>query len=57
MKDDHIVGRVAKVLRHDWENSKPLDLSDEGLFAELKESDPNVEEDLALSIHKHGKGK
>jgi cardiolipin synthase A/B len=59
VKDDHIVGRVAKVLRHDWENSKPLDLSDEGLLAELKDSDPNVIEDLALSTHshKHGKGK
>ncbi len=57
VKDDHIVDRVRKVLRHDWENSKPLDLSDEGLLAELKDSDPNVAEDLALSTHKHGKGK
>src|SRR5271170_571197 len=57
VKDDHIVDRVHKVLRHDWENSKPLDLSDEGLLAELKESDPNVVEDLALSTHAHKQGK
>jgi cardiolipin synthase len=57
VKDDHIVDRVRKVLRHDWENSRPLDLSDEGLLKELKESDPNVVEDLALATHKHGKGK
>src|ERR1700722_18247542 len=55
VKDDHIIDRVGKVLRHDWENSKPLDLSDEGLLAELKDTDPNVAEALALSSPKHGK--
>jgi cardiolipin synthase A/B len=57
VKDDDIVNRVAKVLRHDWENSKALDLSDEGLLAELEKSDPNVVEDLALSVHKHDKAR
>jgi cardiolipin synthase len=48
VKDDRVINRIDKVVRHDWENSKPLDLSDEGLLKELKESDPNVVEDLAL---------
>ncbi len=48
VKDDRVVNRIDKVVRHDWENSKALDLSDEGLLKELKESDPNVVEDLAL---------
>ena len=46
--DDHVVKRIHDVLRHDWENSRPLDLSDEGLLAELEEYDENVVEDLAL---------
>ncbi len=46
--DPHIVHRIHSVLNDDWKNSTPLDLSDEGLFAELKESDPNVVEDLAI---------
>ena len=54
--DDHIVRRIKKTLEHDWENSHPLDLSDEGLFAELKDYDPDVKEDLAIS-GKHAKGK
>ncbi|MDE1178532.1 MAG: phospholipase D-like domain-containing protein [Edaphobacter sp.] len=51
--DDHIIGRVKKTLEHDWENSKILDLSDEGLLAELKNYDPDVVEDLGIgSSHK-----
>lgn len=46
--DDHVVKRIHDVLRHDWENSRPLDLTDEGLLAELEEYDENVVEDLAL---------
>ena len=30
------VAYIHKTLKQDWENSHPLDLSDEGLFAELK---------------------
>jgi len=36
------------VVHHDWDNSSPFDLSDEGLLAELEESDPTAAEDLAL---------
>jgi len=53
VNDEHIVKRIKKTLEHDWENSHQLDLSDEGLLAELKETDPNVEEDLALSGKNH----
>ena len=48
VKDEHVVKRIDKVVHLDLENSKALDLSDEGLLKELKESDPNVVEDLAL---------
>jgi cardiolipin synthase A/B len=51
--DDHIIKRIKKTLEQDWENSHPLDLSDQGLFAELKGYDPNVKEDLAISGGKH----
>ena len=35
--DDDLVERLAKVAKHDWENSHPLDLTDEGLFEDLEE--------------------
>ena len=40
--DDLIAKRLHHVVHHDWDNSRPLDLSDEGLLAELEESDPNA---------------
>lgn len=46
--DAHIIKRLHKVLHEDWENSHPLDLSDEGLAEELKTYDPNVREDLGI---------
>jgi phosphatidylserine/phosphatidylglycerophosphate/cardiolipin synthase-like enzyme len=46
--DEHIIHRIRKTLEHDWENSKPLDLSDEGLLEELKNYDPDVVEDLGI---------
>jgi cardiolipin synthase len=55
VRDEHIIDRLRKTVRHDWENSKVLDLSDEGLMAELEGYDPNVAEDLALETHKSGK--
>jgi cardiolipin synthase len=57
VRDEHITSRILKVLRHDWENSHPLDLSDEGLLAELKQYDPNVKEDLALETGNHHRNK
>ncbi len=57
VSDDHITSRIVKALQHDWENSHPLDLSDEGLMTELKKYDPNVREDLGISADKHHKHK
>jgi len=36
MRDDDVVHRLHRVARSDWKHSYPLDLSDEGLFADLK---------------------
>ena len=55
--DEHIIRRIRKTLHEDWENSHLLDLSDEGLLAELEQCDPNVKEDLALQADSHHKGK
>ena len=55
--DEHIIRRIRKTLHEDWENSHLLDLSDEGLLAELEQSDPNVKEDLALHADSHHKNK
>jgi cardiolipin synthase A/B len=54
--DEHIISRIKKTLEDDWENSHPLDLSDEALLKELKDFDPNVKEDLAIGSGNH-KGK
>jgi cardiolipin synthase A/B len=48
VRDKHVVDRIHEVLKLDWEHSRPLDLTDEGLMAELKGYDDNVVEDLAL---------
>jgi len=32
----HVIKRLAKVAAHDWEHSKPIDLSDEGLLKDLE---------------------
>jgi cardiolipin synthase len=55
--DPEIIVRIRETLKEDWANSHPLDLSDEGLLAELKEYDPNVKEDLALGSGKSHKNK
>jgi cardiolipin synthase A/B len=49
--DGSIIDRLHSVVHSDWENSRPLDLSDEGLLSELKDLDENVAEDLALETH------
>lgn len=37
VRDEEVVDRVHKVVRYDWEHSQPIDLSDEGLLADLGE--------------------
>jgi phosphatidylserine/phosphatidylglycerophosphate/cardiolipin synthase-like enzyme len=36
VRDDEVVDRLHQVAQHDWEHSHPLDLSDEGLLADLE---------------------
>jgi len=47
--DDEVIDRLHRIVHHDWEHSHPLDLSDAGLLAELKEKDDHVAEDLAIN--------
>ncbi|HTK28740.1 MAG TPA: phospholipase D-like domain-containing protein [Vicinamibacterales bacterium] len=37
VRDDRLVDRLHRVVRHDWEHSHALDLSDEGLLADLED--------------------
>jgi cardiolipin synthase A/B len=43
-----VIERLEKIFHGDWEKSKPLDLSDEGLISELKDSDNDIAEELAI---------
>jgi phosphatidylserine/phosphatidylglycerophosphate/cardiolipin synthase-like enzyme len=55
LRDDDIASRIHQIVHQDWENSKPIDLSDEGLLADLEDVDKDVEADLALENHKKKK--
>lgn len=56
VRDADVVDRLHEVTHADWKNSHPLDLTDEGLLAELEDLDENASEDLALDVN-HGKHK
>jgi cardiolipin synthase len=56
VRDEDVVSRLHEVTHTDWKNSVPLDLTDEGLKAELEDYDENASEDLALDVH-NGKHK
>ncbi|MEO5914303.1 MAG: phospholipase D-like domain-containing protein [Luteolibacter sp.] len=58
--DEEIVGRLHKVAKEDWEDSHKLDLSDEGIFADLEKHNEGSSSELALDVgekeaehHKH----
>jgi cardiolipin synthase A/B len=51
--DEDIIERLNKVARLDWENSFPLDLSDEGLLADLEDCVEGSLASLALEVDKH----
>jgi len=57
VRDEDVLDRIHKVVHYDWENSHPIDLTDEGLMAELEDKDPDLAEDLAIEApqgnHKH----
>jgi len=48
VRDEDVVKRLAKIAHHDWENSHPLDLTDEGLLAEFEDHKMKESEELAL---------
>ncbi|HEY7322073.1 MAG TPA: phospholipase D-like domain-containing protein [Candidatus Binatia bacterium] len=47
--DKHVVKRLHRVARHDWKHSHPLDLTDEGLMADLEKRAGKGVEKLALN--------
>src|SRR5208283_5844183 len=51
--DGEIVDRLHTIVHQDWENSRPMDLTDEGLLAELEDKDEHVAEDLAIQAKKN----
>ncbi len=50
--DAEIMDRLHSIVHQDWENSRPLDLTDEGLLAELEDKDDHLAEDLAIQTRK-----
>ena len=37
VRDQDVIDRVHKLVHYDWKNSRPIDLSDEGLVADMGE--------------------
>jgi phosphatidylserine/phosphatidylglycerophosphate/cardiolipin synthase-like enzyme len=50
--DKHVVRRLHHVARYDWKHSHPLDLTDEGLMADLEKRGGKGREKLALKVDK-----
>jgi cardiolipin synthase A/B len=46
--DKHIVDRLHEIVKRDWKHAHPLDLSDEGLLADLKKHGGKGLEELGL---------
>jgi cardiolipin synthase len=57
VRDDDVVERLHKIAKHDWENSHPLDLSDEGLMADLEDRVEGGTGKLALETGEGTKAK
>ena len=51
LDDKHAIDRLHEVVKSDWEGSRPLDLTDQGLLSELQQYDENLVEDLAIKRH------
>src|SRR5262249_52787085 len=49
--NDEVLDRLNAVVHHDWEHSRPLDLSDEGLLADLEDRIEDSARLLALKGH------
>lgn len=50
VRDDDVVNRLHNVVKHDWEHSHPLDLSDDGLRADLEHRVEGGAQTLALDV-------
>lgn len=50
--DEAVVKRLHEIVHHDWSHSQPLDLTDEGLLADLAENEEDAVRELALSAGK-----
>jgi len=55
----HVIKRLVKVAVHDWEHSKPIDLTDDGLLKDLEKRNAAEigAEKLVLRTHAKKKGK
>jgi cardiolipin synthase A/B len=45
----NVAHRLERVAHHDWKHSHPLDLTDEGLLAEMEEHNMDAGNELALN--------
>jgi phosphatidylserine/phosphatidylglycerophosphate/cardiolipin synthase-like enzyme len=52
VRDDNVIERLQKIVHHDWEHSRPLDLSDEGLLKDLEDRIEDGGHLLALDGHR-----
>jgi cardiolipin synthase A/B len=52
VRDDDVVERLHKIAKQDWKNSHPLDLSDEGLLADLEDRQEGAAKALAIETGK-----
>ena len=50
VNDPDIIERLQKIIHHDWENSQPMDLSDEGLLNDLDNHGEGGSEKLILNV-------
>ena len=53
--DDHVIERLQKIAHYDWENSHPLDITDQGLLHDLESMGKGGIEKIVLNeetIHK-----
>ena len=48
----HLVQRLVKVSHHDWEHSRKLDLSDEGILADFDKHGSEGAAKLAIDAHR-----
>jgi phosphatidylserine/phosphatidylglycerophosphate/cardiolipin synthase-like enzyme len=53
VRDPEVVDRLHKIAKHDWEHSHPMDLSDEGLMADLEDREEDAADKLALEAGRH----